>query len=343
MAETTNIAWAHATWSPWRGCAKVSPGCDHCYAEAMSHRNPAVLGKWGPNGNRTVNADWKKPLQWDRAAAKAGERRRVFPSLCDPFEDFWGKVVDTDGNEPLANSWYPPLGRGGGDRLILNHVRERWSGLIRSTPNLDWLLLTKRPENVVGMSEDHFFGIPIDGSPVIPRNVWLGTSVEDQQRADERIPHLLATPAAVRWLSVEPLLGPVDLTSWLVHDEFGRTGDRIQGDFEYRPISWVIVGGESGPNARPCDVAWIRSIVRQSREAGVPVFVKQLGANVVASNDAVADWFGSVGHLDMATTERFQGATGRIRGLRHPKGGDPMEWPEDLRVQEFPAVKGVVA
>ena len=340
MAETTNIAWAHATWSPWRGCAKVSPGCDHCYAEAMSHRNPAVLGEWGTDGVRVVNKDWNKPLQWDRAAAKAGERRRVFPSLCDWLED------RPDLDKPLA----------------------QFLSLIDATPNLDWLLLTKRPElfrkrlraaidsmpkrGTVGPftgprwnTVDWLQGGEPSGRPY-PPNVWHIASVEDQARADERIGHLLAAPAAVRGLSVEPLLGPIDLTPWLASPSEYNVLKASRGEpaWDRRPrISWVIAGGESGPNARPCDIAWIRSIVRQCRESGVPVFVKQLGANVVASNDAVADWFGSVGHLDMATTERFQGATGRIRGLRHPKGGDPMEWPEDLRVQEFPAVKGVVA
>jgi protein gp37 len=151
-----------------------------------------------------------------------------------------------------------------------------------------------------------------------PPNVWLGVSVEDQSAADERIPLLLQAPAAVRFLSCEPLLGPVDLRRVSTGMCLGlpmADGSRWLGS---KPgIDWVIVGGESGPGARPCDVAWIRSIVEQCQVAGVPVFVKQLGAvPVCVDGDSIWD--------------RFQ------LGVRHPKGGDPDEWPEDLRVREFP-------
>src|SRR4051812_31601872 len=119
MGAETKIQWCDYTWSPWHGCAKVSPGCTNCYAEKMSHRNPGVLGIWGGKGTRVISADWDKPRRWDRAAAKAGKRRRVFPSICDPFED----------------------------RSDLVDARIRFFHLISETPNLDWLVLTKRPEN----------------------------------------------------------------------------------------------------------------------------------------------------------------------------------------------------
>jgi protein gp37 len=257
------------TFNPWRGCTKVSPGCTHCYAEATGKRNPRVLGEWGLRGRRAVAAEsyWRRPLAWDRAAARAGERRRVFcASLADVFEE----------------------------RDELEGPRERLRALMSSTPHLDWLLLTKRPD----------FAARWIAGRRMPDNYWLGVSVEDQERADEGVPILLRIRAPVRFLSVEPLLGPVDLRPWLWHLAIPKhrgswPPERVR-DF------WVIVGGESGPRARPCDPAWIRSIAEQCRSYGVPCFVKQLGRRPV--------------------------------GLRlvDKKGGDPAEWPEDVRVREFP-------
>jgi protein gp37 len=252
MGQETRIEWCHHTFNPWRGCTKVSAGCANCYAEAISLRNPKVLGEWGPDGRRAIAAEsyWAKPLRWDRDAALAGERRKVFcASLADVFEE----------------------------RDELEAPRERLWELTSRTPHLDWLLLTKRP----GFAARWIAGRPL------PDNCWLGVSAEDQERTEERIPALLEIPAPLRFLSLEPLLGPIDLPT-------------LAG------IAWAIVGGESGPGARPCDVGWIRSILDQCRSAGVAPFVKQLG--------------------------------GRPRGLRlaDPKRGDPAEWPEDLRVREFP-------
>jgi len=171
--------------------------------------------------------------------------------------------------------------------------------------------------------------------------VWLGTSVEDQAAADERIPHLLATPAAVRFLSCEPLIGPVDLSEglqgWTVESEHASNCNCEDVHNEWRTaatcpvavqvpaprLNWVIVGGESGPRARPMDLAWARSLVAQCRAAGVAVFVKQLGSKPI-SHDA-ADWPGD---------ERDDG--GQPKHLRESHGRDPDEWPEDLRVREWP-------
>jgi protein gp37 len=203
--------------------------------------------------------------------------------------------------------------------------------LIHETPHLLWLLLTKRPENWNCRANAAIDKLPSDaawwlqswdeGKP--PANVWVGTSVEDQQRADERIPGLLEIPAKVRFLSCEPLLGPVDLNRWIWGD---RCPDPQCGDSSwdhlcelgYQMIHWAIIGGESGAGARPCNVEWIRAIIGQCRSAGVPHFVKQLGAHVVNTfTDTGED-------------------TDRIK-LSHPKGGDPEEWPVDLRVREFPS------
>ena len=275
MGAETGIQWCDHTFNPWRGCTKVSPGCAQCYAETMSHRNPSVLGEWGPNGKRVVAADsyWRQPIKWNRAAMDADEQRRVF---CASLADIWE------------------------DRDELIGPRNRLFETMAQTDYLDWLLLTKRPENILRLWPKAF--LPADHEAWDGR-IWLGTSVEDQERADERIPELLATPAAVRFLSVEPLLGPVDFA-------------RVSGA-PGRGIDWVIVGGESGPDARPCDIQWISSIVLQCKAAGTSVFVKQLGSNPVSCS--------------------FPGEPTPLPGkLRDKKGGDIGEFPEYLRIREFP-------
>ena len=268
MGKQTAIVWCDHTFNPWWGCQKVSPGCANCYAEAFAKRTGHDV--WGGSHRFFGDAHWREPLEWEREAAGLGERRRVFcASMADVFEV-----------EP---------------QLVA--PRRRLLDLIGATQALDWLLLTKRPENVKGMLRE--VGLEL------PPNVWLGASVEDQERADERIPKLLKIPARIRFLSCEPLLGPVDLRS------FGS-------------IDWVIIGGESGPKARVCEVGWIRSLVRQCLETGVAPFVKQLGARPFESG---------FGLLDDEDPDALDVCPIR---LRDKKGADPFEWPEDLRIQSFP-------
>lgn len=471
MSESTKIEWATSSWNPWLGCTKVSPGCAHCYAEistpmrAARAKGQELWGK-GKARRRTSAAYWRDPVKWNRhaefpgtaIAAAAGvpmDRPRIFPSLCDWLDD------------EVPIEW------------LADFIK-----LIHDTPNLDWLLLTKRPENflprMVSIRESEATAENAtacmtamdwrNGYP--PPNVWLGVSVEDQQRADERIPALLRIPAKVRFLSVEPLLGEIDLLKWIlptsadeiksrqgrycdassgsgassdkdqwnnleavrkeggegprkrlssnpVHGEYHQgirlfTQDRLpkvqrpdsagpddqsqewhqvgqqtgqsgtgnlpgtdstcevssrqaskaagsgderhgeigeggsEGDsseaskwrkaqvdsrgfpslgpdgFKDRlgrtlEINLVIVGGESGPKARPCHVEWIRSVVAQCKAASVPCFVKQLGARPI----------------DGSHEGNLLDAAG-LSLLRHSKGGDPSEWPVDLRVREFP-------
>jgi protein gp37 len=327
MAEGTLIEWATHSFSPWHGCQKVSAGCKHCYAEVSTPvrvKRAQGLEVWGPPKTtrraRTAASTWAQVRSWNRRARRGRElaeafggeceRPRVFPSLCDVFED-----------HPDANAARPDF----------------WA-LVDDTPELDWLLLTKRTENVRQMVPQRWLE-----PGAWPEHVWIGASVEDQATADERVPHLLAVPAQVRFLSVEPLLSPVNLQRWLrEQDRCDGCGTRplIQEGSVWCPccaegaepadchaLSWLIVGGESGPNARPCDVAWIRDLVRQGREAEVPVFVKQLGA---CYSDPVA---GIAGRMLQLPPE----AAALIRDrLGNPKGGDPSEWPEDLRVREMP-------
>jgi protein gp37 len=281
--ENSKIQWTDHTFNPWIGCAKVHAGCTHCYAEElMATRYGRV--EWGKDGTRARTKTWGDPIRWDRAAAAAGVRAKVFcASLADVFEL----------RAELA-PWRADLFR-----------------LIDRTPNLDWLLLTKRPENVASMWHSLTY---VDESgnewgeskPTAVRfkreNVWLGTSPCNQETADKAIPSLLESRdlAKVLFLSAEPLIGPVDLSAYLPSFR----------DPQRSFVDWVIVGGESGHGARPCAKEWVRSLVNQCEAAGVACFVKQLGLQPT---------IGGIG-CDLGSK----------------KGDDPAKWPADLRVREFP-------
>lgn len=341
MGETTKIQWCDHTFNPWRGCTKVAPGCANCYADAQSKRNPKTLGVWGPNGTRVVAAEktWGEPLKWNAAAEREGVRRRVFcASLADVFEDWDGRIHNSAGREVWVSqrgtrSWEADDGSQDfafeRKPLTMDDLRARLFALIDATPHLDWLLVTKRPQNVrrmwpaiVEKSENWFFfpedqkarGLTHAGPHASTltiengyrENVWLLTSVSDQATYDAAAPHLEACGDLVPVIgySGEPLLGPITLGS-------GR-------------CDWFIAGGESGHNARPCDLAWIRSIVGQCSTAGVPCFVKQLGARPVYRN----------GELRTEIHGTYDGF--EQDPPRDPKGGDWNEWPNDLRVREWP-------
>ncbi len=265
MAENTKIAWATHTFNPWIGCSKVHTGCQNCYAEAQSGRFGV---SWGRNGTRrkTSKSYWRRPLAWNR---KSVDRPRIFPSLCDPFED-WPHPMQHHRGPQLTTTgkgdyYQGTVGTLDSLRLAtMDDLRRDFFHLIDKTPNLDYLLLTKRPENIRRMW-------PMVEEPILPDvdpgkwyrdNCWLIYSASDQETLVSGIDHLLACSilSPVIGLSLEPLLGPVDLTQYL----------------KVRPtLDFVIVGGESGHHARPCNVEWIRSIVEQCKTAGVPCFVKQ--------------------------------------------------------------------
>lgn len=356
MAET-NIQWADFTFNPWSGCTKVSPGCKNCYAEVnYSVKMRGV--KWGPQGNRIVAADsmWKQPIAWNKKAATwksacngdLGIRPRVFcASLADVFEDWQGPMLNSKG-EQLFND------DDGHFPTAMQDVRARLFRLIDATPNLDWLVLTKRPENIRKMIPPVGIGDFRDNDEVqtialVPRNnLWLGTSPCDQKTAYESIPHLLACADLCRvlFLSCEPLLSEVILHKYFAQCQCGHghgftacpnTGGVAKTCHlcecrNLRPkLSWVIVGGESGHGARPNDIAWTRSIIDQCKAAGVACFVKQLGANCEAYN--------AIDPLDQFPNgTNFAQATGdgaRIL-FRDKKGGSIEEWPADLQVRQFP-------
>jgi protein gp37 len=300
MAENTLIQYTHHSWNPWLGCkAKPGhPGCDNCYAADMAHRLGVTWGALG-QGTRWVTAasTWKLPYRWQRVAERNDRLVRVFVSLCDPFEAWGGQILKQGAPLETGPEWR--------DRRPIDAVRHNWfTGVIDETPNLRWILATKRPENIrrlipgrarcalwpdcshPGCLADHYWP-----------NIWLMTSVSDQATYDRMAPLLIQQAhdlAPVLALSLEPLLEPINLGELL------------------REFQWIVVGGESGKHARPCEFVWIKQILEQCRQAGVPCYVKQAGANVRYTMPG---------------------------DIRHPKGGNPEEWPPELRVRQLPREK----
>ena len=341
MANLTSIEWTDVSWQVTRGCSRVSPGCGgargegSCYAEGIASRfsGPgqvfegfAVRGKGWTRKVSPLPQNLAEPLSWKKP-------RRVFVnSMSDLF------------HEDVPNEYIAAV-----------------FGVMAACPQHTFQVLTKRAERMAAWFEwlaSARQPWPTQGPPgwlcheharrqahgdvrwmrredtwPLP-NVWIGVSVEDQKRADERIPHLLRVPAAVRFLSCEPLIGPVDLGRVAFPDEGVAHLDALRGAYfcdglnEPRRtprIDWVIVGGESGLDARPFDLAWARSIVAQCREADVACFVKQLGARPEIEEGA---WF----------ARDARGVRADIPlALRDRKGGDMAEWPEDLRIRQWPA------
>lgn len=259
MSDKTGIEWTDHTFNPWWGCSRVSPACRFCYADRDAQRYGHQV--WRRHGPRRMlsEANWQRPLKWNRDAERAGIPAKVFcASMADVFEDH------PDVAEPRRRLW----------------------GLIEATSWLRWQLLTKRPENVAGMAP---------WGRDWPGHVWLGTSVESQRYAGERIPPLLRSGARTLFLSCEPMLGPVDLRAIPYRGDAPYWLDALAGryrgaeryeegtDFSFglaslRPINWVICGGESGSKARPMRPEWARSLRDQCREAGVPFLFKQWGS-----------------------------------------------------------------
>jgi protein gp37 len=346
MAET-DIEWTDVVWNPTRGCSHVSPGCAHCFAERVGARGATPGGAYhgliriGTGGAprwtgkvRLVPEKLDEPLRWRKP-------RRVFVnSMSDLFHE---KLDDKDIARVFA---VMALAKHHTFQVLTKRARRMRHWFIgQHRPNVDvYDAATPMLPRVNGqpdwplMPSDMASTRSSGGAWWPLSNVHVGVSVENQAAADERIPLLLETPAAVRFLSVEPLLGPVDLRPWLALD---RAGAYTKSGHQH-PVDWVIVGGESGPGARPCDVAWIRSVVEQCKAAGVPCFVKQLGAVVHDRNDvgfmgddgdAWPDVAGGIESLGRA--DDYQGGTCRVL-LRDRKGGDMAEWPADLRVRQFP-------
>jgi protein gp37 len=238
MAENSNIEWCDHTFNPWIGCTKVGPGCDHCYAEAlMDKRMHQVSWGSGAQRKRTSPANWKMPQRWNNQheafQSLHGRRQRVF---CASLADVFDNEVNREWRDDLAT-------------------------LIASTPNLDWLLVTKRIGNAGAMLGEMF----LDGPP---DNIWIGATVVNQTEADRDVPKLLATPARVRFLSIEPMLGRIRI-------EPATDKSDVPGT-----VDWVIVGGESGPQARPMHPDWAREVRDECEAFGVPFLFKQWGEHL---------------------------------------------------------------
>ena len=270
MSENSKIEWTDHTFNPWEGCQKVGPGCDHCYAETRNARfGGGVAVNWGPGAprRRTSAANWQLPARWNAQAdafmAQHGRRQRVF---CSSLADVFDNAVDP--------AWRVDLFR-----------------LIRETPRLDWLLLTKRVGNVERLlAEALDLVIAINASDPLatwlmrwlnhekaPNNVWLGVTIVNQEEADRDIQKLRAVNARVRFLSMEPLLEPVTV--------FSIDGPVDVPDGMPSPLHWVIVGGESGPGARPMHPDWARSLRDQCQAAGVAFLFKQWGEWLPGENE----------------------------------------------------------
>lgn len=318
MGANSHIQWCDATFNPWEGCTKVSEGCKFCYAETRDKRFTGGIhwGKGAPR-RRTSAGNWKEPIRWDEAAKWDDASRDLAGMNEHRPRVFCASLADWLDNE-VPIEWLAEL-----------------LALVLKCDNLDWLLLTKRPElwatrieaaqnwhfdrgdrNVAGwLSDWRRHGI-------VRTNIWLGTSVEDQKWADIRCPLLLQIPAKVRFLSMEPLLGPVELPpQWLApahegHEPFG--------------INWVIIGGESGSH-RKFSVDACRAIMGQCRAAGVPVFVKQLGRQPFTMTEpaGVHSWKNQ--NMDVPPVFEWNW---NLKDRGH--GGNWDEWPEDLRVRELP-------
>ncbi len=302
MGEVTEISWCHHTANFWWGCTKVSQGCKHCYAATFTTVRKK-LDVWGPTAGREAKKTvWTDVLAWNRKAGEAGERRRVFVSSLADFFEGPSTCQDADAYK------------------VITDARARAFPLMEQCANLDFLLLTKRPENVRDMvplewlagkdATDYANNGPYKWEYKWPKNVWIGTSVEDQATADQRIPHLLQVNAPVRFLSMEPLLGPVDLSiirapqigqdlmplygMWQPNYS-GRAGGAVAGG-KCNGIDWVIVGGESGTNARPMNPEWVLRLRDQCVRHRVPFHFKQWGEWV-----RLQDSPGAVGNLNMPT------------------------------------------
>jgi protein gp37 len=253
--KDSKIEWCDHTFNGWIGCTKVSPACDNCYAAASTPARTMGI-EWGTGKprHRTSAANWKQPLLWDKLAKSAGVRHKVF---CSSLADVFDNEVDPQWRADLV-------------------------ALMHDTPNLDWLILTKRIGNAHLMLNEawetlaygiHDYDYVVrNGAPLA--NVWIGATICNQAEADRDIPKLLAVPAAKRFLSIEPLLGAIDLSEPFNVKHWGFDPD---WEGSKTDIDWVIVGGESGNNARPMHPDWVHNLRDQCAAAGVAFLFKQWG------------------------------------------------------------------
>ncbi|NJM67658.1 MAG: DUF5131 family protein [Acaryochloris sp. RU_4_1] len=321
----TTIEWTDHTLNPLVGCTKTrakgakQSGCEHCYAARASKSGrlqqfPQYHGVVDREGNWTGQVNFV-PEQLEKLFRFRKPTRVFMPSMSDPFhpavKDEWlDQIFAAIALNPKAIVQMltkRPARMRDYFRTAKNRIRIAAVDMGRSTSNTD--------QGVLAEIESCQWDWPLP-------NLWLGVSVENQQAADERIPLLLQTPAAVRFLSCEPLLEAVDISGFL--NSRNRSKSIVKSTF------WTIIGGESGPGARPFYLEWARSLIQQCRDAEVPVFLKQIGSNPMHYQNSLVDKPGTPPWM-LVEYLGYQG-----RGMRDRKGGDIQEWPEDMRVREFP-------
>lgn len=348
MAADTKIEWADDSVSIWWGCTHHGVGCKNCYAESIAKRFGGNI--WGPKSPRLYIASWEKSLRaLNRKAEKEGKPRIVFiNSMSDFFEEHNGPVIDRDGKRIYApretgvqyGESFPR------DPLTLADLRRDAFMVFDECPWLRLLLLTKRPENVRRMWVEPA-GIPdfpsskpddVQTRSLYRSNVWLGTSISTQADADKNLPELLKCGdlCPVLFVSAEPLIENVVLP------DANKLGIRPWHEEPWLGIDWLIVGGESGRDARRFDIEWSRNLLRQCRQAGVPFFMKQLG-----SRPFWCEYLGAApGSIPAAVIDSYiLRGMGEPDDIDHPihvsdgKGGNQEDWPDDIRVREFPTVQ----
>ena len=327
MGGRTGIAWTDSTWNPVRGCSRVSEGCRHCYAERVAARFRNVgkpfhgFVRTQPNGEpqwtgrvELVPHMLEQPLRWEKP-------RRIFVnSMSDLFHEHLP-------NADIDRVFAVMALAGRHTFQVLTKRAERMRDYVRGLGSTAGAARLEAAAGALGWTL-HFNDLEGMRRCLVPwpiRNVWLGVSVEDQDAANLRVPALLETPAAVRFLSAEPLLGPVSLrwakwVSWTDANGERRTVNHLDGA---RGLHWVIIGGESGPRARPLQLRWIRSLADECAQADLRCFVKQLGSNC--------------GDRGFEPGIRVVNDTAGPFQYRDRAGADPSEWPADLRIQDFPA------
>jgi protein gp37 len=342
MAERTLIKWADSSLNWWEGCTKVSDGCKNCYAEARDKRFTG--GKlWGKGA----------PRRKSKSAVKSALAMNRKPWICDKcgvasHENIcWGKC---ESNKPVPITFHRrrifslSLGDWLDDEVPIEWLAEMLD-TIRQCDQVTWILCTKRPQNFrnqmiavmkwiensdcpAKMDETHLWILDWMTGERIPTNIILLASVENQAMADKRIPELLKIPAACHGLSLEPLLASVNVGPYILsdRDKAGFDNQFLEplGGFNNKKITWCIEGGESGSNARPCNVEWIRAIVQDCEEYCCACFVKQLGSKPVCDCSVAVESFSA------NCCQHFPNP------IRDKKGGDISEWPKDLRIQQWP-------
>ena len=370
MSEQTKIQWCDSTHNFWQGCTEVSPGCANCYAKARDIRF-SDGAHWGKGAPRIRSKSFNEPLKWNKLpwvcnCPKPGGLENGLRFYSD---DFAWTEAELESGKPFCAECGQPLHRRRVFSLSLGDIFDVEApvqdladafDVIRRCPNLDWLLVTKRIEHAPARINQVIELCTKTGNSMLglwlcewlleklpPENVMIISTLESQDQ-DWRVEKLLQFPAARRGLSIEPMLGPVDLTR--VNNDGVNMTDCLRGwtlldgrnePVEHAKIDWVIVGGESGQKARPFNVDCARAIVRQCQAAGVPVFVKQFGAKPVYT--AAGFEFRSEDGLDNVRAHwhdpkffiPWNSLHNSAPMVNHPKGGDMAEWPADLRVREF--------